>query len=221
MLPLSTSNYHHGDLRSALLSATAALLDDVGVEALSLREVSRRAGVSHAAAYNHFRDRAALLRAFVDAAFADFAAALFRARDAADDPLDALRRIGIAYVVFAHENRARFKLMFRPELTGLRTPDDPAGSPAFDVLVEGIDAALRAGRIAGDPETLVRASWAIVHGLAALVVDGPTASFPKSSAGIARMTGGVLDVFIEGTRARDPARRRKGSDAAATHERRT
>ncbi len=200
---MSTSKYHHGDLRATLLEVTLNLVDEAGVGALSLREVSRRAGVSHAAAYNHFADKAALIAALVDESFERFAIALRQARDAGTGELDALRRIGIAYVVFAHEHRTQFKMMFRPELTGLR-PVDPSvnvSAGSYRVLVDAVDAALQAGAIVGDAASIVLASWSIVHGLAALIVDGPTNAFPSTTPQIAAVADAMLAVLIGGVRA--------------------
>jgi len=205
MFALSTlRSYHHGDLRAALLQTTLALVDEVGVEGLSLREVSRRTGVSHTAAYKHFADKAALVRALVAEAFKEFRVALCVGRDAGTDPLDALRRIGVAYVVFAHEHRTQFKMMFRPELTGIAKLDDVSpASGAYDVLVDGVAAAFAAGLFDGDPQTVVLASWSIVHGLAALIVDGPLAVVSGNDVhAIEAMANGVLAVFINGTRKR-------------------
>ena len=94
-------------------------------------------------------------------------------------------------------------MMFRPELTGivnLGTLDPAQG--AYNVLVDGVATAFAAGAIRGDPQTVVLASWSIVHGLAALIVDGPSDSFPTTTRAIEAMADGVLGVFIEGTRAR-------------------
>jgi AcrR family transcriptional regulator len=198
-------SYHHGDLRAALLETTLALVDEVGVEGLSLREVSRRTGVSHTAAYKHFTDKAALVRALVAEAFEEFRVALCAGRDAGTDPLDALRRIGVAYVVFAFEHRTQFKMMFRPELTGIAKLDDVSpASGAYDVLVDGVAAAFAAGLLQGEPETVVLASWSIVHGLAALIVDGPLGVVSANAApAIEAMASGVLLVFINGARKRE------------------
>jgi AcrR family transcriptional regulator len=200
---LSTSKYHHGDLRATLLDVTLNLVNEAGVGGLSLREVSRRAGVSHAAAYNHFADKAALIAALVGESFERFAIALREARDAGVGELDSLRRIGIAYVVFAHEHPTRFKLMFRPELTGRRPadPSDSISAGSYRVLVDAVDAALAAGVIAGDAASIVLASWSIVHGLAALIVDGPTNAFPATTPEIAAIADAMLAVLIGGVRA--------------------
>jgi AcrR family transcriptional regulator len=201
MLPLSTSSrYHHGDLRAALLAATGDLLVESGVEALSLREVSRRAGVSHAAAYNHFRDKAALLRAFVAAAFTAFAADLRTARDAASDPLDSLVEIGVAYVLFAYRHPAQFRLMFRPELVGpiADDPGEEAIRGSYAVLVEAIARARAAGAIAGDPDALVLAAWSTVHGLSAIIVDGPDSGLGQDEREVERLARSTLAVLAAG-----------------------
>jgi AcrR family transcriptional regulator len=211
---LSTSSrYHHGDLRAALLAATGDLLVENGVEGFSLREVSRRAGVSHAAAYNHFRDKAALVRAYVAAAFAAFARDLRNARDAASDPLDSLIEIGVAYVLFAYRHPAEFRVMFRPELVGPSTddPDEEAVAGSYAVLVESIARACAAGAIEGDPDALVLAAWSTVHGLSALIVDGPDPNFARDERVVERLARSTLAVLAAGL---VPAKRKARSRAA-------
>jgi len=201
ILPLSTSNrYHHGDLRAALLAATGDLLVERGVEALSLREVSRRAGVSHAAAYNHYRDKAALVRAYVAAAFASFAADLRNARATASDPLDALVEIGVAYVLFAYRHPAEFRVMFRPELVGpiADDPSEEAIPGSYAVLVESVAEARAAGAIVGDPDAVVLTAWATVHGLSALIVDGPDPNFARDEGEVERLARSTLAVLVAG-----------------------
>ena len=190
-------------MRAALLDAIVALVRERGIEGLSLREVSRRAGVSHTAAYNHFADKSALVAAVVRSSFERFADALEAAREGAPDTIEALMRVGIAYVVFAHANPQEFKIMFRPELTQTAVAEEDAKAMrAYKVLVESVDAALAAGTIAGDPETIVRASWSIVHGLAALIVDGPGASIPRTHVEVERVARETIGVLVDGTRAR-------------------
>lgn len=173
---MSTSRpYHHGDLRETLLQTTRALLADVGVEGLSLREVSRLSGVSHTAAYNHFRDKASLVRAVVEAAFVRLATDLARARASTTDPFVALQRIGVAYVRFAYRNRAEFRIMFRPELCGVASADKATrNGNAYTVLVETIRTCQASGAIPPGPsEPIALAAWSMVHGLSSLIVDGP------------------------------------------------
>lgn len=107
--------YHHGDLRRALLAAALEAIEEVGPTALSLRDLARRAGVSHAAPAHHFGDKAGLLTALAAQGFDLLAQALVQA---GDDLLEA----GVAYVDFAVRHRAYFEVMFRPSCTGRTTP---------------------------------------------------------------------------------------------------
>ncbi len=208
---MSTLRYHHGDLRAALLETTRLVLARVGIEGLSLREVSRQAGVSHAAAYNHFRDKAGLVKAVVDAAFADLAAAMQRARGSTSDPLVALERIGVAYVDFAYTNAPDFKIMFRPELCGVA---DPAAArdndEAYRILVATVKDCQAAGQIvAGNPEPLVLAAWSMVHGLASLIVDGPNRELAPSADVARALARGCIAPLIDGMQRRKPASRKR------------
>ncbi len=179
-------SYHHGDLRRALLAAARQLVAERGVENFTLRQVARLAGVSHAAPYHHFADKAALVAALAEESFVELADAL-RAPlgDAVGEPLERLQAMGLAYVHFAVSHPAEFRFMFRPELrnSAEQTPGaDPAeaqaveraGLAAYQVLVDGIVACQEAGLSPpGDPGPLALTAWSTVHGLAMLLVDGP------------------------------------------------
>ncbi len=104
-----TRGYHHGDLRRALLSAAVQAIEESGPAALSLRDLARRAGVSHAAPAHHFGDRAGLFTAIAVQGFDALADAL---TEAGDELLD----LGVAYVEFAVRHRAHFEVMFHPDL---------------------------------------------------------------------------------------------------------
>src|SRR5580700_1442192 len=110
--PKKASSYHHGALREALIRAAREILELEGYEALTLRAAARRAGVSQAAPYNHFADKAALLPAVAALGFKEFAAAMRQEMSAADNPQARLNAAGIAYVAFATSNPGLFKLMF-------------------------------------------------------------------------------------------------------------
>ena len=101
--------YHHGDLRRALLDAACKIMEHDGALALSLRAVAREAGVSPAAPYHHFRDKAELLAAVADEGFETLGLRMKAARDA--EPGDALTAMGVAYIMFAHENHALYRVM--------------------------------------------------------------------------------------------------------------
>src|SRR5471032_759222 len=104
--------YHHGDLRASLLAAAAAWLDERGAESLTLRELARAAGVSHAAPYHHFAGRDELLAGVAEHAFDRLGDALARAAAQAANPGQALLDIGEAYVREAVAHPAQFRLMF-------------------------------------------------------------------------------------------------------------
>jgi AcrR family transcriptional regulator len=154
--------YHHGDLRRALMEAAIQAILEAGPGAVRLRDLARRAGVSHAAPAYHFGDKAGLLSAIAADGFLRLAAMLREAHEATGSYLE----IGVAYVRFAVTNKAHFEVMFRPELY---RQDDPEV-----VRARQATRALLYGPLAGAPEpgpddlrTGV-AAWSLVHGLATL-----------------------------------------------------
>jgi len=130
------SNYHHGSLRLALIHAARDILESQGYDALTLRATARRVGVSQAAPYNHFADKAALLAAVAALGFKEFAAAMRQEMVAAENPRARLNAAGIAYVAFATSNPGLFKLMFGSSAHhASRDPDlDAARNSAYEVL---------------------------------------------------------------------------------------
>jgi AcrR family transcriptional regulator len=163
-----TDRYHHGDLRRALLAAAVAAIDEVGPTAMSLRDVARRAGVSHAAPAHHFGDKAGLLSALAAEGFRLLADELGRTARETGSFLE----VGVAYVRFAVGHPAHFAVMFRPDLVHADDPELVAARAASSAALYGgvhqIDG--------GDPEpergTAGIAAWAIVHGVATLWLAG-------------------------------------------------
>lgn len=168
-------SYHHGDLRRALLDAALALIEEKGIDGLSLRAVARRAGVSHMAPYHHFDDRAALVAAVAEEGFMLLREAMHARMEDAPDPPSQLRESGLGYVLFAAEHEAHFRVMFSPELADKRAhPDLQAASAAtYEVLSAAIVRCQDIGLVRDeDPSVLTQTAWALVHGLAMLVIDG-------------------------------------------------
>lgn len=170
------TTYHHGDLRQALLKAALVILKAKDVQGLSLREVARQAGVSHAAPYRHFADKAALLAAVAEEGFVEFEQYLSAAVDKAQaDPIKSLKATGEAYVRYALEHPTHFRVMFAHFPTHL-VPNDPlviTAEGTFQILVDIISSGQAAGVIkAGDPKLLATGRWALVHGLSMLLLDG-------------------------------------------------
>ncbi|WP_243062479.1 TetR/AcrR family transcriptional regulator [Humibacter sp. RRB41] len=167
--------YHHGHLRESLIDVAVEAIEHDGVDRLSLRDVARTVGVSHAASAYHFGDRKGLFTAIATDGFQRLAVAL----EAADGGfVDA----GVAYVRFAIADRGRFEVMFRPELVN---GDDPAllAAMARASAVLGAGAAERSG----DSRVNGLAAWSIVHGFSTLWnagvirADGATADELASS----------------------------------------
>ena len=167
--------YHHGDLRHALIEASLALISEEGFAALTLREVARRAGVTHAAPYRHFADKEALLAAVAEEGFRAMAAQMRERMDRETGPTQRLFACGVAYVLFAIQHPAHFRVMFGPHFT--RRVDHQTlaqeGGNAFGLLVQSIIEGQKAGELReGEPMPLALMSWSLVHGLASLLVDG-------------------------------------------------
>ncbi|MGA5139506.1 TetR/AcrR family transcriptional regulator [Streptomyces azureus] len=156
-------SYHHGDLRRAILTAALEAIAADGPSGLSLRDLARRAGVSHAAPAHHFKDRAGLLTAIAAEGFGLLATTL---RAAAD-----LEEAGVRYVRFAREHPAHFQVMFAPEL--LRTGDlelTAARALASDALREAVTAVPPEGR-GTDARLAGVAAWSLAHGFATLLLS--------------------------------------------------
>ena len=156
--------YHHGDLPRALLAAAVQAIAEAGPAAVSLRDLARRTGVSHAAPAHHFGDKAGLLTAVATDGFQRLAATLGEAYQASGSFLE----VGVAYVRFAVTHRAHFEVMFRPELYHT---DDPeliqAREQARALLYPPAGEAANTPDSGGDLRAGV-AAWSLVHGLATL-----------------------------------------------------
>lgn len=171
------TSYHHGDLASELLKAAETELSKNGIEAFSLRAVAKRAGVSHGAPAHHFTDVRGLLTALATIGYERFVAAQNkRQRRAKSDPKSQLVASGLGYIDFAEKNPALFRLMFsseRPDRTDVNFAE--ASLFAFNKLVANIQNLSRSDPYT-DPAAMidVMASWAMVHGLADLMISDRT-----------------------------------------------
>jgi AcrR family transcriptional regulator len=160
--------YHHGNLRQTVLAAAVEAITEVGPAGVSLRDLARRAGVSHAAPAHHFGDKAGLLTAVAAEGYSLLADALEAAQHRTRDFLE----VGVTYVRFAVEHRAHFEVMFRPDLYH---PDDPAvlaaRQRASNALSGGISS-IPSGRAGPDARIAGVAAWSLVHGFATLWLNG-------------------------------------------------
>jgi AcrR family transcriptional regulator len=184
------ATYHHGGLRAACVRAAIELLEDGGETALSLRAVARRVGVSPAAPYRHYADREALVSAVAAVGYRDLAEQLAAAHPSPSTP-EQLAGVAIAYVQFALDRPALFRIMFG-EPCDRDNDERVAATAAVSLYLREIVA--RAFPDA-DAESMATAIWALVHGLAFLYLDGkldaPTASAvaDRVSATIAAVLG--------------------------------
>jgi AcrR family transcriptional regulator len=165
------SAYHHGNLREALVRAARRLLEKDGIAQLSLRRVARAAGVSPAAPYHHFADKQALLDAIAAQGFAALTEEM-RARMAEEsDPAGRLDASGIGYVVFAVENPTLFQLMFSGDRQV--SSANAALNKSRDVAYGVLQAAVADTSVDGTaPQLVCLRLWALVHGIAKLMVEG-------------------------------------------------
>jgi AcrR family transcriptional regulator len=169
-----TTPYHHGDLRDALVCAAEKLLEERGAGGLSLREVAKLAGVSHAAPYRHFRSKSQLLEAVAKAGFEQLASFVATVRsDHPGEPARQLMAAGQAYVEWAIANPERTRLMYGGMMKSDTVPEDlhTAAESAYEAIYQVMDEGRRTGIFGGmDTDSMVVSAWSLVHGLTMLLL---------------------------------------------------
>lgn len=167
-------SYHHGNLKQALLETALEHLILNGPDKISLRALARDVGVSQTAPYRHFEDKTALLAALAAEGFRRLNKASGLVVNIEDSAEKALQMSGKAYIHFALDNPALYRLMFGPMLS----PDDDfpeleeAGSQAFDVIVSIVQRGINRGEFVNkDPLLVANSTWAMVHGVSSLMLD--------------------------------------------------
>ncbi|MEU2828012.1 TetR/AcrR family transcriptional regulator [Streptomyces lavendulae] len=196
---------NEGPLRERLIDVGVEMVTAEGTAALGLREIARRAGVSHGAPRRYFPTHQALLSAIARRGFADLGARFAAAGAGEAAPRERVRALATAYVAYALEQRGMFELMFRHDLldsTGQEGSDGPrlreSTRPLFAMLVGLVS---RCG--AADPEVTAAALWANLHGVAQLwgagslpLVLGDAPDGPDRGAYVARLVGAALDAHL-------------------------
>jgi AcrR family transcriptional regulator len=161
--------YHHGDLRAAVIAAGLKRLAAGDGAELGLRALARDVGVSATALYRHFPDKEALLDALADEGLRRLGALQTRAWAQAGGGAAGFRATGIAYVRFAHDEPALFRLSFTRQMSERCEGGQGDGSAvAYDLLRKGVGTMLPG---APDADTAALHAWALVHGLAMLILD--------------------------------------------------
>lgn len=184
--------------RHAITEAARTILVEEGLHAVSLRRVAGALGVTAPALYAHVEDKRDLLQGIAEQEF-EHMIDRFRSIDA-PDPIERIRQQCRAYVAYACENPALFKAMFlfRPELTADPRGDDvPLATKAFHVASEPVYDAVREGRFkAADPHLAALTVWTATHGVATMILSGPTmdGAAPHEQ----RFINTVIDTVISG-----------------------
>jgi AcrR family transcriptional regulator len=191
----SSRPYHHGNLRGALFQAALELIIEVGPAAFTLREVARRAGVSHNAPYRHFADKDALLAAVATQGFQELTEAMLQSTTTETTALERLKQSGLAYVSFALRRPEYFSVMFDiPTVQSSYLECRQAAEEAFSVLVGFVESSREELHlISGDTKEYALTAWSLVHGIAKLAVGK---QFPYQSAEeVLRFAGVAIDSF--------------------------
>ncbi len=183
-----------GDLlREQLLDAAGEMLLEHGDEGrLTIRGVTRRAGVSPMAFYLHFPDRDALVLAVLERGFNELRAGILAAEAEAPDPAAALRAAGRAYMRFGLERRGHYRLIFSLALPERRR-DVPAATAAFDDLVRLVGACMEAGLAPRtDPWSMATSVWSALHGIVTLRHTSPDFGWPPLDEMLERVCVGMV-----------------------------
>lgn len=189
------------DLKEQVLDASVQLIAEAGLGGLSMREVARRAGVSHQAPYHYFQDKASIVAALVERGFRALAERM-EANTARGTIEQRLAEAGRTYVAFALEEPVYFTLMFRPELVDLsRFPAAAAaGSRALEVFKTLVGERVGPRASPARREAMLSMHWAVVHGLAALLLDGPLGATYPERAQREKHVQQVLELFTTSVR---------------------
>lgn len=167
------AKYHHGDLRGALINAARQLVEEKGAENFSLADACRLAGVSTAAPYRHFRDREEVLAEVTAGGFEQLSEfSMAAVAEKGEGTLGGIIAMGHAYVRFAIEHQAVFRLMFgqNPAIKGSE-PVTGEGRSCFGQVIEQVEIYCKKNDVPGDAEVIAVKLWTFVHGAASLLID--------------------------------------------------
>ncbi len=173
---MKRKNYHHGDLKNALIKAGIEILSQEGVGALSLRKVAGQAGVSHAAPYAHFADKQALIAAISTAGYQKIHERIIQVQEQySADPLNLFVESSWAYVAFALDEPDHFKITFSGVVE--KEKEYPAfveiAQKNYETLTQIVSTCQQAGILNPGPADLMAVSvWGLIHGFVSLLLEG-------------------------------------------------
>ncbi len=173
-LKKSKGSYRHGNLREAILATSLLLIEKNGIEQLSIRDVAKRAGVTHQAPYRHFKDREALLAALAQDGYERLFLEMSNAIANSKDVLESLCRLGMSYTGWAIKHPDHFRLMFSQKIPEFETSDGL--TQAANKMLVLVLSVVQKGQAAGlikqdDTRAIARQLWACVHGATHLFID--------------------------------------------------
>lgn len=170
-----TANYHHGNLRLALLDAAIEHIKEFGVEKLSMRGIARTVGVSQTAPYRHFEDKNHLLVEVATQAFVELYEISMTAVDPSKTPLQNIHSTGLVYIQYAIDNPEKYRVLFGSRIQNRRSYSKmvEAGEKSFQILIDQVERGIEQGDfIPGCSLLLANTLWTQVHGAASLILDG-------------------------------------------------
>lgn len=196
------SSYHHGDLRTALLDAALAIINELGPQQLTIREVARRAGVSHTAPYRHFADKDELIVAVVEQGFELMRQTMADKKAAApQDPINQFAASGMAYIDFALQYPAYYRVMYSGDLlsrTGQQTLQHTS-SATFAELIEDMKTCQQLNILRpGDPAQQALAILSTVHGFVTLVNDNRVGALLGEDYQLEEIRDTVMAAILQG-----------------------
>jgi AcrR family transcriptional regulator len=170
-----TANYHHGNLRLALIDAAIEQIKEQGVEKLSMRAIARTVGVSQTAPYRHFKDKNHLLSEVATQAFSELYEASYAVVEQNRTPLQNIQAAGLVYLRYAIDNPEKYRILFGSRIQNRRSYATmvEAGEKSFQILIDQVERGIAEGDfIPGCALILANTLWTQVHGAASLILDG-------------------------------------------------
>ena len=174
-MTIETANYHHGNLRLALLDAAIDQIKEHGVEKLSMRGIARIVGVSQTAPYRHFEDKNHLLSEVATQAFSELYEISMAATDSNESPIKNIHAAGLVYLQYAIDNPEKYRVIFGSRIQNRQSYPSmiEAGEKSFKILIDQVERGIEAGDfIPGCALILANTLWTQVHGAASLILDG-------------------------------------------------
>ncbi|MBI5960898.1 MAG: TetR/AcrR family transcriptional regulator [Chloroflexi bacterium] len=194
-----TTNYHHGDLKNALIRAGIEILSKEGMQALSLRNVAKKAGVSHAAPYAHFADKQALIAAIAAEGYKKLYQQLVTAQNSTNDPLARLLAVAHAYIQFAIDEADHFKITFSGVVEVEQNYPEyvEQSKQCFGLVVAVVaDCQAEGTLLQGDTQLIAVSIWASIHGFVLLLQGNQLPSTLLEQYSIQELFGFHLKQFL-------------------------